>query len=193
MKLPLQPWNKVCPETTLSAEPRWTSGSRKPRSECSSPRPRRPPHWAVVRRQQGHVLVSKIADICVCVTVNVCHEADNVPVAMASVSPLNLTFVPHLFGCRLLGDKRRRFFVCFFCLGTNVVVECCWLWCRRERMSWLLLYANASVSCPSLCPSTQFCPGSLLKSWPSTMRLKSPFGKEAKEGSSDSWRSVSDR
>lgn len=36
--------------------------------------------------------------------------------------------------------------------------------------------------------STPFCPGSLWKSWHSTMRRKCPFGKEAKEGYRDSWR-----
>lgn len=56
----------------------------------------------------------------------------------------------------------------------------------------LLLYADAFVCCLFFCSSTQFCPGSLLMSWPSTMRLKCPFGKEAKEGSSDNWRSVSE-
>lgn len=37
IKVSLQPWNKVCPEMMLSAEPQWTSGSRKLRSESAPP------------------------------------------------------------------------------------------------------------------------------------------------------------
>lgn len=125
IKVSLQPWNKVCPEMMLSAEPQWTSGSRKLRSESAL--------------QKGNACV-------LCLTTE-----------------------------------------------TNPVGQIFAHWRAYACLCWLLLYANTFGFCFCLFSSTQFCPGSLLMSWRSTMRLKCPFGKEAKEGSSDNWRSVSDQ
>lgn len=57
----------------------------------------------------------------------------------------------------------------------------------ERQTACLLTHFSAFCACHFVL-STPFCPGSLWKSWHSTMRRKWPFGKEAKEGYRDSWR-----